>query len=227
VADIRKSTAPIDDFERAPESPLSFGGQWALTDSVWSQGLQTKLTGGSMRAVEPAAGSKFGSSYWIPLVMDGDDAEFWAHATGGNYPGIRWEVGLVSSPGGSSAFDGYTYRRDVTTAGGSTFLRKWTNGVGTNLVSAGPHGTSGTLMMIRRNGNSVECWQSDDGGPTWTFIASAVDTSYMTGLHGALMLSDNSRSFGHAFDDAGGGAQVWQPEFIRRPWRFTGVGIDV
>lgn len=208
MADIRQNTTVLDDFNRADEEPLSHGGDWQRTDSIWSQGLRLKynvpLADGA--AYEPSTGSKFGASYWTPMSMDGDDAEFWGNAIGGNYPGIHWEISLVSSPGGSSAVDGYGFRRLMGTGGGSLRLIKILNGDYSNILASIASGvpTAQQWMLIRRNGNAVECWMATNTS-SWTLWMSVNDVTYTTGLFGSIELSDNARLFAHGWDDVGGG----------------------
>lgn len=203
MADIRQSTDFLDDFQRANENPLSHGGDWGKTDSgPWPTAMVLE----TLHATH-ASGIGTGNMSWIPLSLDGDDAEAWGIATGGNASGIAWGIGLFSSIGGTNQAEGYRFREEVGSGGGATRLYRYLNGSPTTIASSGsspPTGDPG-LLLIRRNGNDVEGWHSGDSGANWTLYVSATDTTYTTGLHPSIGVTDNSASQILGWSAFGGG----------------------
>lgn len=215
MADIRQSTAFLDDFNRADENPLSGGGNWAQTDTALGPAMRL-LTN---KATSPS-GQTISSSYWVPLALDGDDAEAWGHPVNGGANGIAWGLGLFKDLGGSSLVDGYRFRIDVSSSGGFYTLGRYDNGVRTAIqanVAGAPTGGTG-LLLIRRNGNDVEGWQAaNTDGSDFTLRISGTDTTYTTGLHPALSISDNSGGSILQWDWFGGGpAEEFVPQIYRR-----------
>jgi hypothetical protein len=194
--------APVlDDFNRPNENPLSWGGRWAPTDT----GPWTPLQLLSNKATHQA-GSLSSDSHWTAQAFDGN-AEAWGYATGGGASGIAWAVGLLREVGNSGAADGYRFRIEVSTGGGTYTLRRFNDGVTPQQPlasqSGAPTGNPGYLL-IRRNGSNVEGWRSADG-TTWTLAVSATDTAYTTGMHLTFGITDNSHSQILSWDSVGGG----------------------
>lgn len=230
MADVRQTTTILDDFNRANQAPVS--GDWA-TAGFAVNGLDLKdnnLTG------HAGGGANSYHSYYIPLSMDGNDAEIWAQPVGGNSPSIAFGIGLYSDPSSATA-DGYLYRSEVTTSGGTWKLYKLNNGVFTQVWTdsgAGPSltgGEAGKMCLVRRNGNDVELWYDPvgDGYGNWDdfqLIKAYTDTSYVNNLHGALEIFGQSQING--WDNMGAGplpVATWKPQIIRRSPRLNQIWL--
>lgn len=219
MADVRQQSTIRDDFNRANEDPLSFGGKWSQTDSGIFWPLVVKSNEATHKAFQASS-----DSYWNSESFDNNEAELWAYATGGQASGVAWALGLFKDVGGSNAIDGYRFRIEVASAGAAYRLYRFANGTGTTIDSpatAAPSG--GAYMLMRRNGNDVEGWAAPTGlGTSWSDLAlvcSATDTTYTTGLYLTLGIRDNSASQILGFDYFGGGGSVpFRPQFIRRPF---------
>jgi len=218
MADIRKNFTFFDDFNRANETPLSGGGNWAgpSDNAVWPTSPLSLLS----NVATHKTGRASSDSYWTPRTYDGDDAEAWAYTKGGNASGIAWGIALWKDVGGSNAIDGYRFRVEVSSGGGSYVLRRFTNGGSVRLAAVGGAATGGDyFMLIRRNGSSVECWTAPADASVWTLRVSAVDTTYMTGFHLGLGITDNSGAHALAWDNFGGGpapVTTFLPQIYRR-----------
>ena len=230
MPEIRQSRVILDDFQRADENPLSHGGDWLQVapsnPTVW--GLM-ELENTHATHDDPL---QFGFAYWNPLSLSGDDAECWAFALGGNASGTGWRVGLLRDVNGASAsVDGYLFSFNISTGGGSTLLRRYTNGTATDIDTNASSPSTGNpgYLLIRRNGNDVEGWANTNAGDasSWTLYVSATDTSHTTDLHPAIGVSDNASQQTTYFDWFGGGAvSDWNQEFIRRPHNYMGRYVD-
>lgn len=222
MADIRQNPTFLDDFNRANESPLSGGGNWARLDSVWSDDMDLV----SNQATH-GAGKTFSFSYWTPESWNGSEAEAWGYATGGGANGMAWDIGIHSNVGGSNAVDGYMLTLAIS-AGNDTdlVLYEAANGVYTELtrdttptyLPNGDGANGDYYLLIRRNGNDVEGWGSADG-VTWTLGVSATDTTYTTGLFAGIGCADNGGFQTVKWRDFGGGpAEEFIPQIYRRPF---------
>lgn len=210
MPDIRRNTTILDNFNYAAQVPLtgSPAGNWARLDTA-----RNPLSSDGTKAVRGPSGTCY--SYWTPTPMDGDEAEIWAYAKGGNASGQQWGVALASSPGGSSAADGYQFRIPIGSVGGDTFLERFTNMSFTTIAAHGSSPPSGGefLALIRRNGSAVEGWWSGDNGATWTLSLTANDTTYTTNLYGVLEIAGTLVGW----DYFGiGGAIQFVPQIYRR-----------
>lgn len=211
MADIRQDTGIKDTFERADEDPLSGGGNWAQTDTAsWYLRLQNDTA-------TSRAGIDIGNSYWTPDTYDGDEAECWGCCEGGGASGIRWGVGLFTSVGGSNQQDGYLFSLANAAVGGYYDLHRMLNGaLGTLLANGGdPPVANPGILLIRRNGNDVEGWLSEDNGATWTMHLSATDTTHMTGFSLGLRITDESGTSLLGFTCFGGGGHTNRPQIYR------------
>jgi len=191
VADIRQSTGILDDFIRADEDPLSHGGDWSNPDTAWTQ---LKLGSGTIDNVALKGTGAYSNSYWNPMVMSGDDAEVWACTFGGNSPSQAWGFHLytTSSVGGSGTSDGYFWRMEITTGGGTCYLYKLTNNAATLLDTntANPPTGGNWIGLIRRVGTTIEGWaDGEDNGATWTKYVTATDATYTGDMYGGISLA--------------------------------------
>lgn len=212
MTDIRQSPAIIDDFDRSGEDPIA--SPWAQSDGAFPTGA-IKYVGGN-GVFTHRSGQSSGDSYLTDAgPFDGDDAEVWGWASGGGggAASIAWSLGLWSTAGGTDTLDGYYFRQSYSTAG-SQYLYRLDNGSSTIIASSNPAGPgSGTFaMLLRRNGNYVEGWQSSSSPAsdftTLTLMLSAYDTTYTTGFYLGLGIADNSYSQILGWDWMGGGFNI-------------------
>lgn len=213
MADIRKDATVRDDFNR---SGPGLGANWATVDTaVWTA---MEIVGSSGEISEASAGTSSHSRWVGPKSgpFDGDDAECWGWAIGGNAGGAAWGIGLMKDPGSNTA-DGYRFRNSIAGASDSDWLmEKYTNGSRTVAATNVNGRANGPFfMLIRRNGTAVEGWSSTDG-ITWNLEVTITDTTYTTGLYLTLASSDNSSSQLCRWDYFGGGpVEPFRPQIIR------------
>lgn len=204
MADIR-GTAVLDDFQRPAEDPISWDGRWLVTDpTVWT-GMSHAAFGD---ATHGAAGSP-SDSYWTLDPTLSGDVELWGICSGGGATGIAWGLDLWSNVG--SNVDGYRFRIEYTIVAGPVYLLyRFDNGLLTPLAQvAAPAGAANgaEAMLIRRNGNDVECWVAHDRTDltTWSLVLSATDTTYMGGFRLGMGITDNSQFQILGWTSIGGG----------------------
>jgi fibronectin type 3 domain-containing protein len=160
----------LDSFDRANESPLSFGGRWG-----------NGIVGSAERSLKVAsnrlAGTKSSTTtaWWTPQ-QHGPDTESWATVTTlpGSGNGFRLYV-RVQSPG-SSAADGY-FLLVTQASGADTFtLYRMTNAALTVLATGSREIAAGDLLLVRAQGSSLEGWVRSGG--VWTRVVRATDSTY-------------------------------------------------
>jgi RHS repeat-associated protein len=152
-------------------------------------------------------------SYWTPQSFN-TSVEAWGRGTGGGASGIGWGVALFTDVGQTSGVDGWRFRIEVSSGGGTYTLRRFDNGqtpqVPADSQSGAPSGSPGYLL-IRREGSSIEGWRSPDG-TNWSLVVSVIDASFATtDVHLSLGIADNSRAQILAWDEFGGGALAGSP----------------
>lgn len=212
MPDIRQNTGFIDDFDRPNEDPLSNGGQWTTTP-----GFNKLVLKGN--AVTHSTSFSFGDMYWNPLSMDGDAAECWGYQAGGGASGIAWAVDLWTTGG-----NGYRFRYEV--AATNSRWRIYADGgivddTGPIFGGMGTYENGHGVILIRRNGGLVEGWSTPDTDLIngWTQWCSASESSYTTGLHAGLGVTDNSSSQIHGWEAFGAGVRLpFVPQIYRRPY---------
>lgn len=237
MADIRQTTVILDDFERADEYPLSGGGNWNWTDTGPFFPLRLKHSGSNGVVTHPAStqtgnnsNGRFADSYWVhPFSTSDGIVEVWATPLGGNASGIAWALGLWKQPGGTWQVDGYRFRQEVSTGGGSTRIYQYTNGVRTAIAS-GPNGSTGGFPNMRwlfriHPSGLLEAYFSTDSGANWTLKVSASGSVGDGTFYLGLGVTDNSYSSLPAWDNMGGGVRApkrtqiyrWLPAYERNP----------
>lgn len=204
MADIRQSGGIKDDFNRAPEDPLSNGGKWARPDLASPSLVGKSVIGFDCASHRPG---ESGFSYWTPdPVMDGDDAECWAMCA--QYPpsGSAQGVGIIASVGGTNAADGYLF--EIATSSGTDNFRMWkaTNWSYASLGTFAGNAAGNALLLIRRNGTAVEGWCDVSGvGDTWVLKITATDSTFTTGFYPMIHTDENFGSVSCGIDNFGSG----------------------
>jgi hypothetical protein len=209
VPDIRQSAEFFDDFDRPNEDPLSSGGKWTTTPGF--NHLVLKSQGATHAAAET-----FGDMYWNVETFDDDEAEAWGYQVGGGASGIAWAISLRNADG-----SGYRFRFEKAAANSRWRIYK----DGSVAADSGPQTgnasfTNGQgILLIRRNGGSVEGWAGHDktDPDTLTLKVSLADSTYTDNLYLSLGITDNSGSQILAWESFGGGALVFIPQIYRRP----------
>jgi hypothetical protein len=241
MPDIRQSATYLDTFQRGTEDPLvgPTGAEWLRSDTaVFPQPMviddRTPDDWASHKSNQVS-----GDMYWTPGDWDGDDAECWAYAIGGNAGGLSFALDLwvLSSCGGANTVDGYRFRMESVLASGPIrpVIYSFSNGSGSVLATGsdlpGGYGSGTFVMLVRRNGSDVEGWVSDLGFDTsiWTLAVTVSDSTYTTGLTAGIGCRDNSASGAQliGFTSFGAGPLPdFLPQFIRRPWEYAGKHLQ-
>lgn len=221
MSDLR-TTPELDNFTRANENPLSFGGKWSQVNPH-GYAPQLRLVGNNAIG-QSTPGRTVYSSYWNPSTFDGD-MEVWARCAGFCDFNDNYSLGLLTGLGGADAdICGYVANWETSIGNGIELFRQ-DNGVNTLLELFGtiPFPDGGDLIILRTRDDQVETFQSLDAGATWQLKASATDTTYRTDLSLVYRLI-NQAADSPGYMGVGGGTRIpTQPQFIRRPWEWQGV----
>lgn len=234
MADIRQNQTPLDAFD------YGVGEDYLHNlNSNWQAHTAGGLAAGCYYDVDNSGYARCHSptdtralSRWLPLALDGDDQEVWAHEIGGSGSGKSWRLSLTKNDVFAGTY-GYSFTVSVGTGGGSWFLRRYDGDATGTVISSSPGGAPTATpgwMLLRRSGNKLQGWRANSGGTdlaNWTKIVESTsdDTTYMTGLYPTLWIADDAVQ-GHGFDYFGGGPEPdWMPEFIRRPWNYQGKAL--
>jgi hypothetical protein len=211
------STADVlDNFNRSNEDPLSGGGNWLDADGTGGTWTSMRLV--SNQATRNA--SQTSMSYWTQDTFSGGEGSVWAKWTAVAHDGGRDSVLLLKDVGQSGAIDGFELAREVAGTGNDYYkLYRMTNGsrtAPTTCTYEAPsdestvncsikNGTFPTYeyFNLRRIGNTVEGWASDDG-ETWSLILAATDSNHSTGtFYGAIHVVEEINGTDGTIDDFG------------------------
>ncbi len=202
MADIRQNPIVKDNFNRADEDPLSGGGNWARPDLA----SPACILSGNQATRKTANAQDF--SQWQPdPLLDGNAAEAWVHMKGNETSGAGWGVSLFRQCGGTNAADGYLFRIETSNVNDLYRLYRATNWVFTSIASAtgAPQG-SPCILLIRRNGNDVECWTDESGGSSsFALRLTVTDTNFTTGFLPGIHMTYNFSGGTVGEDDFGAG----------------------
>jgi hypothetical protein len=121
-------------------------------------------------------------AFYSAAAFGGPTVETWGLTAGDPALSDAWRWGMytvtsvaLGKPNGYQALHGFGI-------GGIYFsIRRYDDGTPTEIAGSGPGPGTGGIMLLRRNGNDVECWMSADNGANWTLMCSATDTNYVTG----------------------------------------------
>jgi RHS repeat-associated protein len=209
LADIR-TTSALDNFNRANETPIgSSNGAWAQPDTgTWP--FAARLVSSRFWPAT-GVGGKTSVAYWTAQSFSGD-MEVWASPQGAADTSEGWRIGLLTDVGVSGQVDGYLLMiTNASGSGGNWQIRRYLNGVATQLVSQNNLGLpSNKIVLFRRVGSALQAWESADGGANWTLKLSVSDGTYTTGLRLALAI-DSDDGTGPVWDDFGGGGSPPPP----------------
>lgn len=218
MPDFRQSGS-LDDFQRAPENPLSDGGNWSSTASDTALWVPCNLTTG-FHATCPG-GSVSSDSFWQADTFDrsAGTIEVWGlmGGGGGGAAGTSWAIDFWQNAGGASAVDGYRVREENAGGPAYTALYRVDNANFIGIAPAGPSaGGDGNLLLLRLfSDGTIEVW---GGGPgsAGVLLISTTDNTYTGAFNPAIGIRDNSASSLPFFTDFGGGsAQERHTRIIR------------
>jgi len=194
------SNMVLDNFNRADENPLSFGGNWAQGHTSWCTHPLKVL---SNRARSTA--NNFNGAYWTPSTFSGDIKVF-GKMTDGWPTNSASQLGLLKDVTGNNTVDGYVTFLVKTIGGYKVQIRRLTNNVATILknVSMPVNPVPGDLLLFRTNGALLQTFISKDLGLSWLKITEHSDNTYRTGLSLHIGVGATSGG-GPGWDDFGGG----------------------
>lgn len=203
MADIRQSTAVLDDFARADEDPIANTAQYPWVTPVLGYG-DMKLEDNHLMGTVAGAGGNW--CYWggDPYPQSGsagDTPEIWAKVSPGSYSfpyGTR--MGFINS-----SSQGYEV---LETGGFSLIVRRYTGGGSFTDISGsiddgdGVYTADQRYQLVRLTSTHVECWRTTSSDMTsWTLTMSVPDTTYRDGMYGVL----GATGIEDGFSEFGGG----------------------
>ena len=216
MADIR-TTGVLDDFNRANETPLSGGGNWSLTDSVYEGGNAMVLL--NNKATQ-TGGTSRDDSYWVSQFVpsSGQEVEVWGRPADGGAGGLWWMLDLWKVAGGANTVSGYRFLNDAG-IGQQFYMLRIDNG-SQNVTQGGAGGFANAdadnyIMLLRRNGGDVEGWFSSDNAANFSLVASITDSTYTGAFYVGLGIRDVSGSQINSWDVIGGGVRRHRTQIYR------------
>jgi hypothetical protein len=192
MADIRYTTAVLDNFNRPNEDPVLPPWKTDVGQTMKIQGNQ--FWGKSFPTQANIA-------YWSTESFDGD-MECWGKIGFPGPPiGSGWRLGLcVAGPD----FMGYEVLMHNGVGPDGWTIRRYNPGAGsfTNLASALTSlPSTNHLVLMQLVGTAINCYVSTDNGANWTLKVSANENTYRTNLYGFLGTTGTEISW----NDFGGG----------------------
>lgn len=191
-----EATTAVDNFNYTT-SPLAIStndGSWTdavITGDTFLQADGTQAIGAT--AVGQYSGYKNNSGPWGPnfVVM----ATLSARTDGdtGNADGTAYLYILEGAGLGSGSPDGYIGEWRLRAPGTAEFrIKRLEAGIETATLSSGTlqEDSTGDKWALVRNGNDLEIWWKT--GSTWTFMASATDSTYTANKRIGLLTSISS-----------------------------------
>ena len=190
MADIRTSGV-IDptDSRSVPESPLSYGGRWAVYFQDGSDTLSLYDIDGVHHSItltdQSPANPQQAHYRWTPQTFTGD-CEIWGHISAllGWDDGASLSLGFTDANG--SSWNGWHGRANNTFSFNGFEIWKITGGSGTKVAqTSGGYGVPSheDLMLVRRAGSQIQIWSSSDGGANWTNDLNYTDSAYQTSMY--------------------------------------------
>lgn len=211
MADIRY-TPQLDDFTSfADENPISHGGKWQAYASNRPPMQKATTGGGTQRMCRSDTGASFLNCFsaWAATGPFDGDVEIWGERyEGGFLLGHNERLALTTDINPATGGDKNGYHLWLHQQTGSHRFVLYRVGGGT--VELANVEADKTWISMRRNGNNVEVWGTDDPAGTWTKHIDVTDTTYTTGLY--LVFGEGTN---HSSDAAltgwisvGGGVEV-------------------
>ncbi len=219
MADIR-TTGILDTFQRADESPLSFGGKWgqAVTGPAFTYEEQLILNLQTAKGEIVGSGAVNWTSRWLPLTLTGDDIEVWGQFDSGIEADQRIGLALWENEGGNfSAVNGYLFQLKASSPGVAVaHMYRQDSGVETLMQTVtDDFFFNDAFYLMRVTATHVESWFSNDGGANWTIMNQVANTAYRSNLQ--LNLNTFSGLSDPGWSEFGGGipTEAAAPQIMR------------
>jgi Fibronectin type III domain len=170
IAVMPSADAPLDDFNRANENPLSDGGRWLNGISSSSE------KGLVVSSNQVACTITTTATAWRSVGAYGPDSEAWV--TIATLPGVGNAVRVyarLQAPG-SAAVDGYMVRFQQQSGTDQVFIDRLDNAAVTTLASFNQEFAAGDRLRISVVGSTVQAWRYSGG--SWTKLGEVSDSTY-------------------------------------------------
>jgi fibronectin type 3 domain-containing protein len=159
--------APLDDFNRANENPLSDQGRW-------SNSVIPGESGHYVTSNQLACSVATTCTAWRNNAQFGPDVEVWARLS--TLPGVNNQLRLyarLQMPGSSA---GYLLRTNQLSGPDEVWLERF-NGGATRLATIPQELAAGDIVLLRVKGSTIEAWRQPSGG-SWSRIGVVQDATY-------------------------------------------------
>lgn len=204
MADVRYTTAIIDDFNRPDENPIQL--PWKRD---WASRIDMELNNNAVGSPNPSPSSG-ASAYWSTQNFSGDDIEAWSTTAGNANIQDSFQIGLWTSGTPSG------YELHIPNPVGADTWQLWRYVAGvTNQLASVLHAAPavGTMVRINTNATHLQAWESLDAGANWTLIVQVATTQFRSNLY--IMLG--ARGGGPGWDNVGGGVPTtFMGQYYRR-----------
>jgi hypothetical protein len=150
-------SAPLDDFNRANENPLSDAGRWTNAIIGGESGLNVSSNQLACSVATTCTAWRNNASY-------GQDVEVWARLS--TLPGDNNQIRLyarLQMPGASA---GYLLRTNQTAGVDEVWLERF-NGGAIRLLTIAQELAADDTLLLRVKGSTVEAWRLPSGGCKW------------------------------------------------------------
>jgi hypothetical protein len=168
---IPDTTAPVDNFNRTDENPLSDDGKWSLLNGYPLQVISNQL-----------ASTNSTAQFWRNDVRYGPDQEAWVtietKPNSGAYNGdfVRLYVRLQLP----TMWEGYALRYYNNVTGvDQVFLERYTAGAAATIASVNQEILMGDKLKIRAAGSQIQAWRRDNNTGDWSELVEVSDSTYV------------------------------------------------
>lgn len=218
MADLR-TTALIDDFARADETPIQ--PPWIALTGFGI--VEPRLKQGEFWP-NNSTSNKTSAAYWSQRAFAGDTIEVWGEISGSVDLSEGVRLGWLNDIG-ASTFDGYLWMLNNSVGDNEWQIQKLTNGSASTILSQSPMSDIGTgdCFIFRREDDDLVGYKSQGGYASFSEESRVTDTTFITGDFYVTLVIDHDDANDPTWNGVGGGALgSWMPEFIRRPWEYHG-----
>lgn len=190
------TTSVLDNFNRADENPLSGGGNWGGSTSVFAAATTNILKVSTNQAAGNFIGTN--SSYWAASTF-GPNCE--AYVTIPTVAAVFSYVYARLVNTGTSSVNGYAVAADVL--GGNIIAYRIDAGVLTSIKSAAQAWANGDSLGISVVGTTITLYYKAAAG-AWTAVSTVTDSTYSA----AGNIAAGTVGTSPRLDDFGGGTVV-------------------
>ena len=159
--------APLDDFNRPDENPLSDQGRW-------SNSVIPGESGHYVTSNQLACSVATTCTAWRNNAQLGPDVEVWTRLS--TLPGVNNQLRLyarLQMPGSSA---GYMLRTNQLSGTDEVWLERF-NGAATRLLTITQELAAGDTILLRAKGSTIEAWRLPSSG-SWSRLATVRDATY-------------------------------------------------